>query len=280
LRVSRAQRRTRRRIFFGVVALVVVLGAGGAVLALVTNQPPQHFVSGCTFATGTTTTSGTPTYYALTPDQAQNASIIAAVAIQKGLPDHAVTVALATAFQESQLENLTYGDLDSVGLFQQRPSQGWGTPAQIENPVYAATAFYDHLLLVQGWETMPVTQAAQLVQVSASPDAYAQWAPEARSLALALTGEVPAGLTCHLDGFGGAAPTSSTFDTAATTEIGTPGFGVPVSAKRGWQVAAWAVAHAYNYHLTSVTFDGRLWTPSSGSWSGAPTSRSAVVVTP
>ena len=279
MRLSRARRRTRRRILL-VVGLVVVLGAVGAVLAVVNSQPPAHFVSECTVATGTTTKAGSPIVYAITPDQAQNASIIAAVSIQMGLPDHAVTVALATALQESQLQNLTYGDRDSLGLFQQRPSQGWGTPAQIENPIYAATAFYDHLVRVQGWETMPVTQAAQLVQVSASPDAYAQWTSEARSLAKALTGEQPQGLACHLDGFGGQAPSSSTVAATAATELGSPLFGVPVSTQRGWQVAAWAVAHAYNYHVTSVSFDGRLWTPSSGSWDGAPTSRSVVVVTP
>ena len=235
---------------------MVVLGAVGAVVAVISlkPQPPAQFESVCTVATGTTTKSGIANVYVLVPDQAQNASIIAAVAMQMGLPDHAVTVALATAYQESQLENLTYGDLDSVGLFQQRPSEGWGTPAQIENPVYAATAFYDHLVQVPGWETMPVTEAAQMVQHSASPDAYAQWAPEARSLARALTGEEPQGMACHLDRFGGHAPLTSTLTSAVTTELGSPAFGVPVSTKRGWQVAAWAVAHAYNYHLTSVTF--------------------------
>jgi hypothetical protein len=279
LRLSRARRQARRRVFF-VVALVLVLGAVGAVVAVINLRPPAHFASLCTVSAGTTTKSGTANVYVLSPDQAQNASIIAAVAIQKGLPDHAVTVALATAYQESQLENLTYGDQDSVGLFQQRPSQGWGTPAQIENPVYAATAFYDHLVQVPGWETMPVTQAAQAVQRSASPDAYAQWESEARSLAKAFTGEEPEGIACHLDGFGGHAPPSSALTAAAATELGPPTLGVQVNTQRGWQVAAWAVAHAYNYHATSVTFDGRLWTPSAASWDSAPTSRSVVDVTP
>jgi hypothetical protein len=262
------------------VVLVVVLGAVGAVVAITYPRPPAHFVSVCTVSAGTTTKSGTENVYLLAPDQAQNASIIAAVAIQKGLPDHAVTVALATAFQESQLQNLTYGDRDSVGLFQQRPSEGWGTTAQIEDPVYAATAFYDHLIQVQGWETMPVTEAAQLVQHSASPDAYAQWESEARSLAKAFTGEEPEGIACHLDGFGGHAPPPSALTTAAATELGAPSLGVQVDTQRGWQVAAWAVAHAYNYHVTSVTFEGRQWTPSAASWNGAPASRSVVEVTP
>jgi hypothetical protein len=259
--------------------LVVVLGTVGAVVAVVSLRPPAPFESQCTFAAGTTT-SGMKDVYVITPSQAQNASIIAAVSIQKGLPDHAVTVALATAFQESELENLTYGDRDSVGLFQQRPSEGWGTTAQIEDPVYAATAFYDHLVQVPGWETMPVTEAAQMVQHSASPDAYAQWSSEAQSLARALTGEVPEGMACHLDGFGGHAPTPSALTTAAAAELGAPAFGTAVTTQRGWQEAAWAVAHAYNYHLTSVTFAGRQWTPAAGSWSDVSGSRPVVVVTP
>jgi hypothetical protein len=279
LRLSRARRRTRRRIFI-VAALVVVLGTVGAVVAVIGNRPPAPFESLCTVSAGTTTASGTKNVYVITPDQAQNASIIAAVGMQKGLPDHAVTVALATAFQESRLQNLTYGDLDSVGLFQQRPSQGWGTPAQIEDPVYAATAFYDHLVQVPGWETLPVTQAAQMVQRSASPDAYAQWESEARSLARAFTGEEPEGIACHLDGFGGHAPSPSALTTAAATELGSPALGVPVTTTRGWQVAAWAVAHAYNYHVSSVTFAGRQWAPAAPSWSDASSARSVVVVTP
>ncbi len=279
MRLSRARRRSRRRIVI-VAVLVVVVGTVGAVVAVVLLRPPAPFESVCTFSAGTTTTSGTENVYVITPSQAQNASTIAAVSIQKGLPDHAVTVALATAFQESLLENLTYGDRDSVGLFQQRPSEGWGTPAQIENPVYAATAFYDHLVQVPGWETMPVTEAAQMVQHSASPDAYAQWGPEARSLALALTGEEPEGIACHLDGFGGRTPAPAALTTAAATELGAPAFGVRVSTVRGRQVAAWAVAHAYDYHVTSVTFAGRQWTPAAGSWADVSSSRPMVVVTP
>jgi hypothetical protein len=187
--------------------------------------------------------------------------------MRKGMPDHAVTVALAASLQETQLRNLPYGDRDSVGLFQQRPSQGWGTNAQIMDPNYAASAFYDHLALVPGWQTMAVTEAAQLVQQSATPDAYANWETEARSLARALTGEVPAGLSCRFDGFGGPTPSPSALAQAARTEMGAQLFGVPVSTKTGWQVASWAVAHAYSYHVSSVSFEGRTWTAASGTWS-------------
>jgi hypothetical protein len=250
-------------IIFSVVS-VVVIGAVVAIVIALQPSPPVVVVSVCTFGDSAT---GGP--YGITPTQAQNAAIITAVGLEKGLPDHAATVALATSMQESQLQNLPYGDLDSVGLFQQRPSEGWGTTAQIMDPAYAAGAFFDHLAQVPGWETLPVTEAAQLVQHSATPDAYAQWALEAQALAEATTGEVPAGLTCQLNSFGGATPTHAALVAAATSELGPDPFGTPATTQRGWQIAAWAVAHAYNYHLTSVSFGGRTWTSASGTWTEA-----------
>lgn len=135
--------------------------------------------------------------YSLTVAQANNAKTIAEIGLQDGLPHHAVTVALAAALQESQLRNLPGGDRDSVGLFQQRPSQGWGTPAQLKDPRYAAAAFYRALGRVSGWPTMSVTDAAQRVQRSATPEAYANWEAEARVLARILTREVPETIACH-----------------------------------------------------------------------------------
>ena len=260
---SRAPRRRLRLIVISVVTLAV---AGAVTAIIISLQPsPPVLASTCTFGSGS---AGGP--FAITPTQAQNAAIITAVGIQKGLPDHAATVALATSMQETELQNLPYGDLDSVGLFQQRPSQGWGTTAQIMDPVYAAGAFFDHLAQVPGWESLPVTEAAQLVQHSATPDAYAQWSLEAQALAIATTGEVPAGLSCRLSSFAGATPSHAALVTAATAELGPNPFGTPTTTQRGWQIAAWAVAHAYNYHLTSVSFDGRIWTSSSGTWAAAP----------
>jgi hypothetical protein len=250
----------RRACLIGGVIAVSGLALGVAVVVGRGQSPAPP--TGCNFASRATSAQ-----FSITPTQAQNAAIIAAVAMRKGMPDHAVTVALAASLQETQLRNLPYGDLDSVGLFQQRPSQGWGTSTQIMDPSYAASAFYDHLAQVPGWQTIAVTDAAQLVQHSATPDAYANWETEARSLALALTGEVPAGLSCRLDGFGGLAPPPSALAQASAQEMGAQLLGVPVSTKTGWRVAAWAVAHAYNYHINSVSFDGRTWT---GSESGTP----------
>ena len=124
----------------------------------------------------------------LTAEQVANAATIAAVGRDRGLPERAVVIALATAQQESRLRNLDYGDRDSLGLFQQRPSSGWGTEAQVQDPVYAANKFYDHLVEVPGWETGRLTEVAQRVQRSAWPEAYQQWEPMATALATALSG--------------------------------------------------------------------------------------------
>ena len=265
----------RRVLVIGGVVTLAGLAAVVGVLVRRGHRPPSP--PACNFAAASAAGS-----YSITLEQAQNAAIIAAVALRKGLPDHAVTVALAASLQETQLHNLTYGDLDSVGLFQQRPSQGWGTSAQIMEPDYAASAFYDRLAGLSGWQTMAVTDAAQLVQHSAAPNAYAAWEAEARSLASAVTGEVPAGLSCHLRSFGGLPPPPPALAQAATKEMGTSLLGVALSTKTGWEVATWAVAHAYNYHLSSVSFDGWRWTVAAGTWApvaGPSAARNTVTVT-
>ena len=114
--------------------------------------------------------------------------MIAAVGVRRGLPARAVSIALATAFQESKLRNLDHGDRDSLGIFQQRPSQGWGTTAQVRDPYYASNAFYDVLAKIDGFQTMRITEAAQQVQRSGYPEAYEPHAADARALASALTG--------------------------------------------------------------------------------------------
>lgn len=126
-------------------------------------------------------------------EQAENAALIAGLAVSRELPPRAASIALATAYQESKLLNLEHGDRDSLGLFQQRPSQGWGTREEILNPVYATNAFYDALVEVDGYQDLPITQAAQAVQRSAFPDAYADHEADARALASALTGETAGG---------------------------------------------------------------------------------------
>lgn len=131
----------------------------------------------------------------LDPAQIGNAQLIYNVGIALGLPQRAAVIAIAAAMQESKLENMPYGTADSLGLFQQRPSQGWGSPAEIMEPVYAATAFYSRLAEVPGWQALPLTVAAQAVQHSAHPDAYARWQPLATVLANSFTGTIAACVT-------------------------------------------------------------------------------------
>lgn len=108
------------------------------------------------------------------PEQLANAAVIVAVGKQMRIPQRGWVVAITAAMQESDLRNLDHGDRDSLGLFQQRPSQGWGTPEQITNPTYAATQFYRHLRAVPGWQRMSINDAAQAVERSGAPDAYAR----------------------------------------------------------------------------------------------------------
>src|SRR4051794_29053227 len=135
----------------------------------------------------------------LDPSQARYAGLIAAIAVERGLPARAASIALAAAYQESDLRNLRGGDRDSAGLFQQRPSQGWGSADEVRDPVYATNAFYDALLRVEGYEQLEITVAAQEVQKSGFPDAYADHEADARALASALTGNSPDGFSCRLD---------------------------------------------------------------------------------
>ncbi|MBO4206872.1 hypothetical protein [Micromonospora echinofusca] len=122
----------------------------------------------------------------LTGEQKANAKAIVEATKKAGMDERAAVVAIATALQESKLENLGHlgdrNDHDSQGLFQQRPSSGWGTVEQITDPAYSTTAFLKGLKQVDGWQDMPLTQAAQAVQVSAYPDHYAQWETQAADL--------------------------------------------------------------------------------------------------
>ncbi|MFI6012505.1 C40 family peptidase [Streptomyces sp. NPDC051243] len=129
----------------------------------------------------------------LPEEQVPNAQTIVATGLSLEVPKRGQIVALATAMQESRLRNLGSGDRDSLGLFQQRPSQGWGTAQQIRDPVYASERFYQELLKVSGWQQMTVTQAAQAVQKSGYPDAYAQWEPLATALQKAIAATFPGG---------------------------------------------------------------------------------------
>lgn len=246
---------TARRVVLVAAGLALVL-AIGSVWYLV--RPFLRAGPGC----AATAPDGS-THYTLTPVQADNAATIAGVGTRLGIPDHAVSVALATAMQESGLRNLSGGDRDSAGLFQQRPSAGWGTHAQVTDPVHAATAFYERLRAEPGWARLSVTEAAQLVQRSAKPDAYAKWEPAARAFASALTGERAGALTCRRLTMAGS---SADLVPTALAELGTAKLSGAHGPARGWAIASWLVAHAARFGVDRVTFDGRTWTAGSGAW--------------
>lgn len=204
------------------------------------------------------------------PDQMNHASTIVLLGVKRGLPARAGTIAIATAIQESKLRNLSYGDRDSVGLFQQRPSQGWGNETQLQDPVYATNAFYDALVKVDGWQDMVITEIAQEVQRSGYPEAYADHEQEGRTIASALSGHSPGGLVCRLDG-PEAAGRPDRLVAAITEQTGqtatADGQSVTVEAtdeRHGWAVGAWAVAQAKARNITSVQVGDRVWTRGSG----------------
>ena len=219
--------------------------------------------------------------------QTQDASTIAAVGRRLGVPVYGIEIAEATAMQESKLENIGYGDRDSLGLFQQRPSQGWGTAAQIMDPVYSSTKFYQALLNVSGWQNLSLAQAAQAVQRSADGDLYAEHQADATVLATVFTGAAGAGLTCTLDGPTFAPQTPGTdgltaqanaYSAAFKYQLGTltvqnissagSAFDVSVpgdATAAGWSFANWSVAQAEGLGVISVTYDGKTWSAAQGS---------------
>lgn len=281
----------RGRLLRIAAAIAVLLGIiGYVVVSYVTGGGAPR----CTVRTA----GGEGPTYELSAEQAANAATISAVGTTRGMPERAVTIALATALQESALRNIGHGDRDSLGLFQQRPSKGWGTPKQILDPVYASGKFYEHLAEVPGYSRLPLTVAAQRVQRSGFPQAYAKHEPDATLLSAALTGRVSAAMTCETGNGGGAgdpakvraelvrafgpevlpkAKAAARAGAQAASEVSvpvqpTPGAGGAdgdgtdgsetdrgETEKRGWELAHWAVARADGLRIAEVSFRGRVW---------------------
>jgi hypothetical protein len=223
--------------------------------------------TGCYFATGIGETH-------LTAEQASNAATIAAVGLRDGFGERAVAVAITTAMQESELKNVDYGHDDSLGLFQQRPSMGWGTEEELLDPVYASFKFYEKLDRTDGWEDMTLAEAAQAVQVSAYPDLYEQWETDATVIAAVFAGGVDGGVGCVK----GNAP-EVTADPAALAEAYAYQWGAEVSevddsrvvidpddSTEGWNRAAWAVARSYDFAVASVAYGGMVWAAGEDAW--------------
>ncbi len=132
----------------------------------------------------------------LSLEQSRNAAIMAGIANRRDLAPRATSIAIATSLQESGLRNLDYGDRDSLGLFQQRPSMGWGTVEQVTDPYYATNKFFDVMVTVKNWETSDIGDVAQSVQRSGFPDAYDKHVERAKTLATALSGQSHAIWSC------------------------------------------------------------------------------------
>jgi hypothetical protein len=279
----------------GWLKVLVVMLVVAALLGAVAFWALHKLGSISIFQSSGCTASSSAGSMSLDLEQAKYASTVAAVGVSLGVPAFGIQVAEATARQESKLHNVGYGDRDSLGLFQQRPSQGWGTSAQIMDPVYSTTKFYQALMKVSGWQSMTLTQAAQAVQKSGTPDAYAQWDQFAGVVASVFSGSSGAGLGCTLDG-----PTFSAQSKGSklltargqsvlddlraqfgTANVGTIGgiaadglsFGVTAPAsvsgaaatQREWAYANWAAAQAETLGVAQVSYGGKTWSASDGS---------------
>jgi len=278
------------RFLAGVTAMVVVAVALG--FAVYRGVGPLPDPEGCRVEVGDVA-------WDVSTEQAENAATVAAIGVRRGLPARAVSIALAAAYQESKIRNIDYGDRDSLGIFQQRPSQGWGSEDQIQKVEYATNRFYDALVKVDGYEDMRITQAAQLVQRSGYPEAYEDHAADARALASALTGHSDAAFSCVVDshddlaaedeGASGLTPRAVEVrrelrDAFGDLALGgfAPGgvstghmegsahydgraidiFFRPVTEAnnvRGWAVAHYLVAHADRLGVDHVIYDDRIW---------------------
>ena len=266
--------RRAKAVLVAILGIVVVLGlvAGGIVLWSSYNKVPLPIEDRCAATVkGNTTT--------IDPEQASNAAIIAGMSIKRGLAPRAASIALATAYQESGVRNLDYGHADSIGLFQQRPSKGWGTVEEIMDPWYSTREFYRAMERVKNWRTRDINDVAQAVQRSAYPDAYRQHEQNARALASSLTGETPASFTCVVN-----APESGDPDAMATNLRKTLGSDTVTTSRQddtltvktgnaaqAWSVAHLAIANTGAFGLVSVQIGPYGWTHSKtglASWQG------------
>jgi hypothetical protein len=225
--------------------------------------------------------------YDLDPEQASvAATMVGAVAkYAPPLPERASVLVLAAGLQESKLHNLKpgQGDRDSVGVLQQRPSQGWGGGnATVLNDVGEATKeFLDAMVKLPRWRTRPLAEVVQDVQISADGSAYARHEPEARAIARAMDGNDPAGISC---GFEAPTKVASTTRVAQLVSADLP-INAPVASLdavhvRGahWQTAAWFVAWAYELGIEQVAYAGHTWTRSDG-WTTSAASSAEVIAT-
>lgn len=247
----------------GCLGALAVLLAVVAVIAVVVLR--QQNVVGPTPVEPRCVARSGDTSVAITPDQSYWTSIVTGVSIRRGMPPRAASIAMATVYQESGIRNLDHGDRDSVGLFQQRPSQGWGSVEEIMDPWYSSNAFYAALAKVPDWQTDDINDVAQKVQRSGFPQAYRKHEGNARVLASVFTGHSPAALRCTFDELAQADPRGLATHLEKTLGVKSRrGENTLVvraaSTTAAWAVGSQAVATAGRYGVQSVRVAGREWT--------------------
>ncbi|HEY5990897.1 MAG TPA: hypothetical protein VIV12_31550, partial [Streptosporangiaceae bacterium] len=251
-------------------AIVLVAAVAIAAIVVVKHFGPVLTGSGCQAGSGQSAVS-------LEPEQAAIAATIAGVANDQAMPSRAVSVAYATAMQESHLHNFGYGDRDSVGVFQQRPSEGWGPASKLRDPVFATSQFFQALSAVPGYRQLPVYRAAQAVQHSADGHAYIQYQPIANKLTAAFTGLRPHAVWCwsaradpkqaHL--VTARRELERTYGALGARLVSVPKDAPAIEVPAGdpdlsWSVAAWLVTHAAKYQIREVHYAGFRWRAASG----------------
>jgi len=269
--------RTTRRLTVLFAVAVIVIGGGYALKALWSTAKAHFVADTCTIGN-----------YEVDTDQAAVASTMvgAVTKYRVRLPERATVLALAAALQESKLRNLPpgAGDRDSVGVLQQRPSQGWGggDAAALTDVGEATKEFLDTLVKVPHWRRIPLAEAVQAVQISADGSAYAQHEPEAKALADALQGIKAAAITCEFE-----TPTKVAAAAEVADQAGYQlGIDTPKATGRltvrvpgaHWQTAAWFVANANRLGIERVAYAGKVWTRTDG-WKAGDATRHAVVAT-
>lgn len=252
-----------------VVAGVIVFFGGRAVWNAITSSP----FHGCKFGN-----------FQVDTDQAATASTMVGVVLQRHLPERAAVLVLAAGLQESKLHNLALGDgdRDSVGVLQQRPSQGWGTAAQLGDVHYATGKFLDALVKIEGWQNGDLADTIQEIQVSSDGSLYGQHEAEAQAIADALTGKAPAAITCSFPKPTQVATPQVTAQQVArdlpvnAPTLSTHGVDVPGAS---WATAAWFVANGDRLGIDRVSYNGKTWTRGKGWRADRTASVTAVVAT-
>jgi hypothetical protein len=278
--------RSRRGLLVAVIVVVVAVGGYFGARALWQTAKTALASDTCTIGS-----------YDIDPSQASVAATMVGAVTRygvahphSGIGERAAVLVLAAGLQESKLRNLAPGDgdRDSVGVLQQRPSQGWGGAAAQRDPTvlndvfFATTTFLDHRVKVPNWQAMSLADAVQAVQVSADGGAYAQHEPEAQALADALLGTTTAGISCSFDKPTKVAPAATVaqllrHDLAVNPPTVT-GRSLRVPQAR-WQTAAWLIAQADRLGIEQVSYDRKTWTRTDGWHADRAAGTTAVVAT-